>query len=337
MGELLALVALACFSLNTICVRVASEETPYEWGFFIALMSQVAVGSGMVLLAVMGRVGELSWDWSAIGLFGLSGVFGTYLGRLALFRSIAGLGATRASAFQIMQPIFAALLAFILLGETLTRIELLLLVVVLIGLYLVYRSRIVTDSGLEALRYGRVRHHLANERPPVSGVPEDGGVSVAIRPRSRLRLAAFGQRHALALVALAGAFSYGLSNVVRGAAVRRWPEVLIGTALGTFVPVAIYLWRHVRPRHMRTQMEATPRRGLVLFATSGVLMMTAQASVIGALQYLPVAVASAITASMPVVIMAVSSVFMQRREQLTAKTVAGGLITWVGVVGFLLL
>jgi drug/metabolite transporter (DMT)-like permease len=63
--------------------------------------------------------------WAGVGWFALAGILAMVFGRTFLFASIRKLGVTRASAVKRLNPFFSVLLAFTLLGEPATGLDVL--------------------------------------------------------------------------------------------------------------------------------------------------------------------------------------------------------------------
>lgn len=319
-GQLLAFSALAMFSVNALVVGEAARRIDYNWGFFIALL--VNTGVAATIVAVQAAVGGAPVDWQPgpVALFLLAGVFATYLGRLLFYVTVVGMGPSRASAFQITQPVFASILAFAFLAQRLRLVEVALVAVVLGGLFLVNRSRAA----------------IAPEGQPLAvadaaGPPEAGrGGTVTVR---RVRDAAIRQR--LLLVALGSGLAYATANVMRSGAINRWNEPFVGSLLGALAGVACYLTFHIRVREVPARLKVTERRGLVMFAVSGTLTILAQTATIASLRYLPVAIANIFAVSLPILVVPLSFLVLRNREGITGLTVVGVAVTWGGVLGLL--
>lgn len=322
MGELLAFSALAMFSANALIVGEASRRVDYDWGFFIALLVNAAVALTIVAgqLLLVGAPAAL--QSLPLLFFLLAGVFATYLGRLLFFSTVVGMGPSRASAFQITQPVFASVLALLLLGQRLRSVEVALMALALAGLFLVNRSRApVAPEGEPA------------PSEPASA-PRTGSPAHAVATAARVRAVAVRER--LVLVALASGLAYATANVFRSAAVNSWNEPVIGSLLGAIAGIACFLAFHVDAREVPARLRGTERRGLWLFVASGTLTILAQTATIAALRYLPVAITSVFAVSLPILVIPLSFALLRNREGITAQTVGGVVITWVGVVGLVI-
>jgi drug/metabolite transporter, DME family len=114
--HVLALVAAFVSAWATIFVRRGMRASdPYA-----ALWINVLVGTVVLWIAVpfTGDLGRASL--SGFALFAAAGVIGTVAGRLLRFVAIDRVGASIAAALTNLNPLFAALLAIVMLGERVT-------------------------------------------------------------------------------------------------------------------------------------------------------------------------------------------------------------------------
>jgi drug/metabolite transporter (DMT)-like permease len=298
-GELLAVVSLLLFSSNALLVGPAIRRLSQDLGFLLALVSNVALASVVVLVQyALGGPGSPP-EWDAIGMFAVGGLLTSYLGRWFWTRSIATIGPTRASAVQITNPFFAAVFAWFLLDETLPPVAILCLLAILVGLNLTSRRR----------------------KDPDTDSAESRGRSV---PLSQLG------------IGLLGALAYGLGNVARGAGVRDWEAPVVGSLIGAAVGLLAYGLVNTDLRKLRSAVRGADPTGRRLWLLSGVLTIGAQTSQIAATQYIPVAIAVVISVSVPVVVLPVSVLFLGRSEAIGLHTTAGVLLILGGVAGLVL-
>jgi drug/metabolite transporter (DMT)-like permease len=73
------------------------------------------------------------------------------------------------------------------------------------------------------------------------------------------------------------------------------------------------------------------RRGVLLFAISGVLTISAQTCLILSLKYIPVSVAALITLCTPLLVFPMSYLLFNNSEKITPLTLLGGALTLGGV------
>lgn len=297
-GELLAVASLLLFSTNVLLVRTATGRVPQDLGFLLALASNVAFAGPVVVGQLLAGALPSPPEWDALGLFALGGLLTSYLGRWFFFRSVTTIGPTRASSLQITNPVFAALAAWVLLGETLPPVAVLCGVAVVGGLYLTSR-------------------------------PAGGRGSVPVRGGGAVPVAELG-------LALLGSVAYGLGNVARGAGVRDWAVPVVGSLVGAAAGLVAYALVTTDLRKLPTAVRTADPVGRRLWLLSGVLTISAQTCLIAASQFVPVAVAVVISAAVPVVVLPVSVLFLRRAESVGVPTAAGALLVLGGVAGLVL-
>lgn len=114
---LFAVLSAMIWSLSMVGLKLGLEDggTSLQASLVVALVD-VAVYWG--LLAALGQIGVFA-EVSLVGLaaFVLAGIVGTALGRFASFTGIHRVGASVNSAGISTRPLFAAALAFLLIGE----------------------------------------------------------------------------------------------------------------------------------------------------------------------------------------------------------------------------
>ena len=301
MGDLYALLALALFAGNAFLVRPATARLEQEVGFFVVLVSNVVFGT---VLVVVGRIispAPLDVDPVALAAFAAGGLLTSYFGRRGYYHSLQVLGPSRATALQSSSPLFAVLVAWLLLGQALDWLDLLLIVAIVCGLYL---------TGSAARRRSR-------------GAAGETAAPPAVSRRD-------------ILIALGAAAVYAVGNVIRGGAVQRWHEPLVGALAGAVTAALAYAVVHLAPRRLVRRVRAAPAHGLLLWVGSGAVMICAQASLIAASAYLPVAVAVAISSATPLVVLPVSVLVLGNREQVDVRVAAGAALVAGGAIALLL-
>lgn len=304
------MLALLLFSANVLVVKIASPRLGQDIGFLLAL------GSNVVFAALLfGGDRQLRSDpfvveWDAFAGFAVGGLFTAYLGRRPFFRTVATIGPSRATALQITNPVFAALIGWVLLGETLGWAGVLFVLFVIGGLYLTTQMP---------------------TRIPAPVAAGNGDVPT---------IATTGPRAALprgeVVLALVDALSYAIGNVIRSSAVRDWDQAVFGGLLGALAATAVYLVFHTDLRRLAHRVRTARRSGIWLWTLSGVLTISAQISLIASTRTIPVAVGVVITAAIPLIVVPASVVLFRNTEGVTARTVAGILLIFGGVAGILL-
>lgn len=297
-GELLAVATLFIFAANAFLVRAASRRLEQGLGFLVGLVANI----GSAGIAVVGQLilsgAPVRPPWTAIALFLSGGLLANYLGRRGYFRSVQDLGPARASAIQVTNPAFAVAFAWGLLRETISAVDLLAIAAVLVGLLLTSH---------------RPGHDLTDD---LTG--------------RRVQWKHFAP-------AILAAASYGLGNVVRGAAVRQWEEPLFGGLLGALSGTLVYALLHVSVRDVVRQVRAADRIGLVMWWGVGTLAIVGQMFVIAATARIPVGVAVAISSALPIVVIPISLLVLRNRERLTVWSTTGAGLIVAGVAVMVLM
>lgn len=300
MGFVLALLALLLYSTNIIVTKLAGGKLDLDLGVSVAASANVLFGLVLLGAQVASKGPLLNPDATALCLFMVAGFFSTYLGRWFFFATVAKLGPAKASAFQITNPLFTVVIAWGCLGERLQASDLGAVAVTLVGLYLVSYVGPARKGGSRWLAW----------------------------------TSAF---QAGALVALGSSSSYAVANVLRGAAVRRWDEPIVGTLLGAAVGMVIQVAVIARHRNVWQELRAAPRTGVAYYGLIGLLTVGAQVCVIASMASIPVGVANLITMSTPILVTPASYFLLKNQEGLTAKTVVGIALVLVGIGAIVLL
>jgi len=297
-GYLLAAAALVLFAINIIVNRLATRRADLALGFVVAVVVNVVFAAFAFALRLAFSDDAFHWDPAAAGIFLLAGVFATFLGRWLFFESVVVLGPAKASTFQSSSPLFTAALGWALLGERLPATTLAAIAAAAVGLYIV---------GAPTARAARV------------GAPRTAGVRGRHFWRSGLALGA------------GSSCGYAIGNVLRGMAVHRWQEPVLGGLLGALAGVVLHLATSRRTRTLVPALRAADRGGLALYAMCGVLTIAAQTLTITAMARAPTAVVALITLCTPVLVYPMSFLFLRNDEGITLRTVAGATVALLAV------
>jgi drug/metabolite transporter (DMT)-like permease len=133
-----ALGAAISWAASAVFARLGLRYMPATLGTFVSLISGVVLMVCVVALFQREQLSDLTW--AAIGIFAAVGLFNFVLGRYLNFLSIGHLGVARATPITASTPLFAAMLAVLLLGETLNALTVLGTGLVLAGIYVVLRQ-----------------------------------------------------------------------------------------------------------------------------------------------------------------------------------------------------
>ncbi|MBB3949262.1 DMT family transporter [Aureimonas jatrophae] len=138
-GDVLALVAVGIFGLYTVIV---TRRPPVHWSSNLLALCVVAFVASLPLLAVESAFGATRWpDAQGWSLVVFSAVMPSIVSQALYIRGIEMIGANRANLFTNATPIFAALLAVLLLGEPLFPYHLAALALVFAGIVLAERGK----------------------------------------------------------------------------------------------------------------------------------------------------------------------------------------------------
>ena len=306
-GEALALAALLLFSCNIVLTKVASGRLALSAGFLVAVTANIVFSALMFVVELALRSRPLYWDWFGVLLYALAGIFSTYLGRWFFFESIARLGPAKASIFQGSSPLFTVIVAWVVLADTLSAAAMGAMLLTLVGLLLVS----VSPSGWM---------RLAVRRSPTDAMAAAPG------ERSWRALLRSGF-----MIGLTSSLAYAVGNVLRGAGSRRWDEAVLGALLGAIAAIALQaLLTRGNAQTLRTLRDAD-RVGILLFAVSGSMTITAQMCTIAAMHYMPIGVVALITLCTPILVVPMSYFILKNQEGITMRTLVGGALVLGGI------
>jgi drug/metabolite transporter (DMT)-like permease len=299
-GYVLSGAALMFFSITVLATKAASNRANLELGFLVALIVNVIFASCALAIQLLMRGTGLEWNTQAFFLFAGSGIFATYLGRWFFYESVVRFGPAKASIFQVSSPLFAAFIAWLLLGERLN-------VWVVMGM-------LMAISGLALIAY----------KP---GYFSAGKVKASPAPTSFLA-------SIVQSVFLLGIFSsgaYAVGNVLRGAAVRSWPEPIAGALIGALTGLAMHYFFSADKASLVTRLRAAAPSGLWLFALVGTANISGQITTIAAMRYIPLSVAALVSLCTPLVVFPMSYWLFKNQERMTLPVVAGSALTLLGM------
>jgi drug/metabolite transporter (DMT)-like permease len=133
-----ALGAAVSWAFSAVCVRAGLRYMPATTGTFLSLISGLVLMLLVVAVFQRDELGGLTL--AATGIFAAVGFFNFILGRYLNFLSISHLGVARATPLSGSTPLFAAILAVTVLGESLDPLTVVGTLLVLGGIYLVVKQ-----------------------------------------------------------------------------------------------------------------------------------------------------------------------------------------------------
>lgn len=312
MGELLAFIALLLFSSNIIITKIASSRLNLDFGFLISVGVNVLFATFLFLIQVLFFAGPLDWNTKGFLLFLSAGLFSTYLGRWFFFETIEKLGPTRASAFQVSNPLFTTIIAWLFMGETLGWKDITSIILILLGLFLVsYIPKSMSEQ------------EIASRKQPIEmSSAKDFSVKWFIQSGI--------------LLAFLSSLSYAVGNVVRGAAVQSWNQPILGGVFGALLGFLLHAFTNQNVHGFWGKMKSADAGGVILYALSGIFTISAQICVIASMRFIPISIANLITLSTPVIVTPISFFLFKNQEGITFKTIAG-IVLVLGGIGSILL
>jgi len=295
LGELASILTAFCWSANSVCFTIAGRRVGSSTVNVVRLW--IALAAMLLLHLIMfGSIFPPAEGWR-LSYLGISGLIGFAIGDAVLFEAFVLLGPRLAMLIMTLWPVFAALLAWIFLGQSMSLSRILAMATTLGGIALV-----VGDHSSAA----------------------DGGKPKKLTLGILLTLGgALGQAigFLLSKYGLAGNFSPISANLIR---------VSAGT-------LAISVWLLLRGHLVENFLRLKDRRAFTLItlgALSGpVLGVVLSLYAIGHAKYL--GVASTLMSLSPVILLPVS--VLAFKERITPKAVIGTVITLGGATALFFL
>jgi drug/metabolite transporter (DMT)-like permease len=306
-GIVLATVALCMFSANTLVIKQASARLSLDLGFLLSVGVNLLFCALLLAGQLMVSGTGIGWSWQAAFFFMLGGAFSTYLGRWFFFEAVVRMGSSKASLFQVSSPGFAALIAWLALGETLSPIRLGAIIFTILGLALIGYV-----PGMFSRPQGKAQDPGAAPKPP--------------RPGQFARL-----KGSTLMLGTGGSLAYAISTVVRGAAIRDWNEPFVGALLGAATGLLLHLVFSPGIRTVPASLREADRRGVHLFLLSGALSIAGQICSIWSLRYIEVALSNLITLSTPLLVIPAGYWLFAHKEVLSSRTWMGGTMVLAGM------
>jgi drug/metabolite transporter (DMT)-like permease len=301
LGYALASSALLFFTAAILGTKAASNRMDLSLGFLIATFANVVFAGAALGVQLLVQAGSLDFNARAFWYFAAAGFFSTYLGRWFFYESVVRFGAAKASIFQVSSPVFTALIAWAVLGESLPPLVLGAMLLAVVGLVVV------------AAKPGA----LAAKTPPLA----QPGPSTAQRLLGSVLILGAGS-----------SLAYAVGNVLRGAAVRSWNEPIVGALVGAVTGLLLYLIFTPNKSQLVARMRAADKRGVWLYALIGVFTIAGQTSTIAAMRYIPLSIATLVTLCTPLLVFPLSQWLLKGGEPITRNTLIGSAMAFAGIV-----
>ena len=307
LGYAFAISALVLFSASILVTKMATGGMPLSLGFLISTVVNVVFAGLLFLFQLAWRTEALVWNTQAFLLFTAAGLFATYLGRWFFYESVVRFGPSKASIFQVSSPLFTALMAWLFLGERLSL--------------LVFAGMAMAIGGLMLVSY------KPGPSPTVgAGTPPAPPLAQGLIGRLQQQVL-----QSVLLLGLSGSLAYAVGNVLRGLAVRSWPEPILGALLGAALGLALHLGFSRDKNGLLARLRGADRTCAGLFALVGVTTIAAQMLVIAAMRYIPLSVVTLVTLCTPLFVFPVSAIVFKAKGDFNLNTLAGSALALTGI------
>ena len=138
-GDLWILLGATLFAGYTVGLQRCPRVEPIS---LFAVVAAAALLASAPLALIEAAFGHFQWPTARGWLIvALTALFASFLAQVLFIRGVALIGPGRASLFINLVPVFASILAIVLLGETFAMFQALALAVVLSGIWLAERGR----------------------------------------------------------------------------------------------------------------------------------------------------------------------------------------------------
>jgi drug/metabolite transporter (DMT)-like permease len=273
---------------------MAQPHLSLALGFVVSTTVNVLVAGLALLIQQLWQSHPIGWHLQAFVLFAVAGVFATFMGRWLFYEAVARFGPERTSVFQMGIPVFTAAFAWLLFDERLSAPALLGMAVAVTGLLI-------------------VGHKKGSNAPRAPG----GGLSLA---------------HSLLILGFGSSAAYASGNLMRGYAVREWPEPVIGALVGATAGLIMHISVTPGKRDLLVQLRRASPRGLGLFVIVGLGNIGGQIFSIGAMRYMPISIAVLLSMCTPLLIFPLSRLMFADSEPWTLKLIGGSALALAGIV-----
>lgn len=300
LGYALALGALLFFTSGILVTKVASRRIDLGLGFLVATTVNVVFAGLAFLVQLCLRTGTPGWNAHAFWMFVGAGVFATYFGRWFFYEAVIRFGPAKASIFQISSPLFTALMAWLLMGERLSPLVVLGIVITVLGLMLVS----YTPGSFQK----KIPAAVAVEQVPAGLLPKS-----------------------ILVLGLGSALAYAVGNFLRGWGVREWNEPVLGGFLGAGCGLLLHLAFTPAKMQLLQRLKMASRSGVWLYAALGVCTISGQILGIAAMRYIPLSIATLLTLCTPVLVFPLSYLLFKNKDDMTPTVLSGSGLALLGI------
>lgn len=298
MGLFLSFCSALSFSANYVSVRLGMREHSEKDAVMITNFVNFCI-LGLLSLGVLIYSSPLYWTWKGILFFALAGLFTSFIGRLALFGGIRRIGSARAVAVKNASPMITIFMAIAVIQEKISIIPALGILLILAGLFLmIHRDWKKGGDSLEG---------------------KSNRIGIVI-----------------ALVAMLG---FGLGQAFRKLGMVHMNEAIIGAWLGVSTSLFLSLMADCfNGLAKEIPFRLNPKNWNKFFLFAGLFSSLALLLFFSALQFIPIAFVSAISALEPILTIVIASFVLKKdaHNELTKGfyVTLGMVLTGVGLIAF---
>lgn len=138
-GIFYALLVAYGYASSNFYMKKGMETGAKDIGIFYTLIANFSLALPLALYVLVKNPGILNLP--GVILFIFSGILGPILGRFTFYTAINHVPITIASSIKITAPVFAAVIAFLVLGETLSMIAILGMLIIIFALYQLSKAK----------------------------------------------------------------------------------------------------------------------------------------------------------------------------------------------------
>ncbi|WP_332697899.1 EamA family transporter [Halalkalibacter lacteus] len=292
MGIFLAIITAVGFSFSSVFIRKGMGKSKGDNGFLITVTINVVV-LGIAALIYRNFITVPITVYGLI-LFGVSGVFTTFLGRITLFMSFRKIGPSRGVAIKNSAPLFTILFAVIFLNEFIGFFPFIGTLFVLLGLGI---------QGFFLVRQG---------------------ISPVSKKDVNLKKGYF--------LALFSAIVFGVGQAIRKPGLEELPDPFLGAFISSLIAIIIVVLFEWKKGILKANIADQIATLNLCYFFAGLLTSGAMLSFFIAITYIQVSYVAAIAAIEPVLTILLSKIFLREEEKISRNTIYSALTVFTGVV-----
>ena len=112
---------------------------------------------------------------------------------------------------------------------------------------------------------------------------------------------------------------------------RSWNEAVLGGLIGAVCGLALHLAFTSGKRELLARLWLASRSGMGLYGLVGICTISGQILVIASMRYIPLSVTTLVTLCTSLLVFPLSHWLLKGREHITAITLAGSVLTLLGI------